>query len=221
MFTLPKYGKIHNNFMQKDDLKIIFEDDFLIAVNKPAGILVVPTDKGEKHTLTNVLNEIVNLRGVPFTICPCHRLDRDTSGIVLFAKNKEMEQKMFAEFKNRRIKKKYIALVSGWPKYNNGIIDKRIDGMEAVTKYQVIKKREGYSILEVEPVTGRTNQIRIHLKIIGNPVLGERKYAFGRDFKVKFRRTALHARELAFIHPVTGKYITLKAEIPEDMKKMI
>lgn len=184
-------------------INIIFEDQYLLAVNKPSGMLVIPT-------LCNLVNAY-----------PCHRLDRDTTGIVLFAKDKETEQKMFLQFKQRRVKKKYTAFVSGYPKYNSGVIAKRIEGIEAITKYHVLEKKEGYSILEVEPITGRTNQIRIHLKSIGHPVLGERKYAFGKDFKVKFRRTALHAKELSFVHPVTGKIINLKAAIPEDMKKML
>lgn len=184
-------------------INIIFDDKYLLAVNKPQGMLVIPT-------LSNLVRAY-----------PCHRLDRDTTGIVLFAKDKETEQKMFRQFKQRRIKKKYIALVSGYPKYNSGVITKRIEGMEAVTKYHVVEKKEGYSVLDVEPITGRTNQIRIHLKSIGHPVLGERKFAFGKDFKVKFRRTALHAKELTFTHPVTGKIISLKAGLPEDMKRLI
>lgn len=202
-------------------INIIFEDNYLLAVNKPSGILVVQKEGGSERTLTEALNKIMADRGLDIKLYPCHRLDRDTSGIVLFAKDKQTEQKMFSQFKERRVKKKYIALVSGCPLKNYGIIDKRIEGIEAITKYRVLKRKSGYSILEVEPVTGRTNQIRIHLKYIGHPVLGERKYAFGRDFKIKFRRTALHARELSFLHPITRKLICLKAAIPEDMKNMI
>lgn len=184
-------------------INIIFEDSYLLAVNKPPRLLVIPA-------LADLMKAY-----------PCHRLDRDTSGIVLFAKDKETEQKMFQQFKERKVKKKYIALVRGWPRQASGVINKRIEGVEAITRYHVLKKKEGYSILEIEPITGRTNQIRIHLKAIGHPVLGERKYAFGKDFQVKFRRTALHARELSFIHPVTGKTIDLKAALPEDMKKLL
>lgn len=189
-------------------IDIIFEDEHLVAVNKSPGILVIPA-------LTNIVSKIAG------KVYPCHRLDRDTSGIVLFAKDKETEQKMFLQFKQRRVKKKYIALVSGCPREGSGIIDKRVEGIPAITRYRVMAKRAGYSVLEVEPITGRTNQIRIHLKSIGHPVLGERKFAFGKDFKVKFRRTALHAREISFVHPVTGKPIILRAILPEDMKKMI
>lgn len=189
-------------------INIIFEDKYLIAVNKSPGILVIPQ-------LTNIVSRIAG------KVYPCHRLDRDTSGIVLFAKDKDTEQKMFLQFKQRHVKKKYIALVAGYPKPERGVITKRIEGVPAITKYRVINKKEGYSVLEIEPVTGRTNQIRIHLKSIGHPVLGERKYAFGKDFKVKFRRTALHAEELSFIHPVTGKPINLKIDLPGDMSRMI
>jgi 23S rRNA pseudouridine1911/1915/1917 synthase len=202
-------------------LNIIFEDTFLIAINKAPGILVVPSPKKEQHTLTAVVNNFLAEKNPPETAYPCHRIDRDTSGIVLFAKDKDTEQKMFAQFKERQVKKKYIAFVTGAPEKPYGVINKRIEGMEAVTKYSTVKKMNGYSILEVEPFTGRTNQIRIHLKSIGHPILGDRKFAFGRDFKIKFRRTALHARELFFVHPFTGKHINLKASLPEDMKKMM
>jgi 23S rRNA pseudouridine1911/1915/1917 synthase len=202
-------------------LNIIFEDKYLVAINKPPGLLVVPSPKAEKYTLTSLVNNIFSERGLQEKAYPCHRIDKDTSGIVLFAKDKDTEAKMFIQFKERRVKKRYIALVTGHPEKPYGTINKRIEGMDAVTKYQVVKKMSGYSILELLPITGRTNQIRIHLKSIGHPILGERKFAFGKDFKVKFRRAALHARELSFIHPVTGKHVNIKASIPEDIKKMM
>ena len=102
-----------------------------------------------------------------------------------------------------------------------GIISTRIKGKEAATRYRVLERKDGYTVLGVETETGRTNQIRIHMKGIGHPLLGERKFAFGKDFRIKFRRTALHARQLRFVHPVTGRQIELKAAIPADMKKML
>jgi len=207
--------------MNSPEINILFDDKYLIAVNKPSGILVVPTPANERYTLTALLNKLLLERVPAECAFPCHRIDRDTSGIVLFAKEKDTEQKMFQQFKERKVKKKYIALVDGFLEKKNGVINKKIEGMNATTKYNVTKKMQGYSIVEVEPVTGRTNQIRIHFKLIGHPLLGERKFAFGKDFKVKFKRTALHARELNFAHPVTGKDIYLKASLPEDMKKMM
>lgn len=203
------------------NINILFEDDYLMAVNKPSRMLVVPTPKKEKHTLTNVVKEILAQRGVSRKIYPCHRLDRDTSGIVLFARDRDTEKKMYLQFKMRQVKKKYIALVSGCPRQAKGMILKKIAGKEAVTKYHILDKKEGYTVVAVETETGRTNQIRIHMKAIGHPLLGERKFAFGKDSKIKFRRAALHARKVSFLHPVTGRQIDLKAAIPDDMKKMI
>ena len=203
------------------NINIIFEDNYLIAVNKPSGLLVVPTPKKEKHTLVNIVKDILKERGSPRILFPCHRLDRDTSGLNLFAKSREIEHEIFLAFKDRKVDKKYIALISGCPRKIKGTIIEKINNKEAVTHYEVISRKEGYSVVEVKPETGRTNQIRIHFKSIGHPLLGERKYAFGKDFKVKFRRTALHARELSFTHPITGKKIYLKASIPDDMKKML
>ena len=202
-------------------LNILFEDEYLLAVNKPAGLLVVPSPQGEQKTLLSILGKIMLGRGCNGRIHPCHRLDRDTTGIVLFAKDAKTRDDMFSLFKQRAVKKSYLALVTGIPFKKTGVISKKIDGVLAITKYNILSRKQGYSVLEVEPVTGRTNQIRIHLKSIGHPVLGERKYAFGKDFTVKFKRTALHAEKVTFPHPVTGKTIYLKAAVPEDMKKML
>jgi len=203
------------------NINILFEDDYLMAVSKPPRLLVVPTPKKEKRTLTNVVKEILGQRGYSRKVYPCHRLDRDTSGIVLFARDRETEAKMILQFKKSQVKKSYIALAVGRLERERGIISTRIKGKEAATRYRVLERKDGYTVLGVETETGRTNQIRIHMKGIGHPLLGERKFAFGKDFRIKFRRTALHARRLRFVHPVTGRQIELKAAIPADMKKML
>ena len=192
------------------NIPIIYEDEWLLVADKPSGLLTVPTPKNEKRTLTSILN-----------LYPCHRLDRETSGLIIYAKNKNIQQKMMDEFRARRVKKAYLAFVRGLPYKNQGEIKNRIEGLNAETRYKVIEKRGDFAILEVNPLTGRTNQIRIHLKQIGHPVLGETKYAFRRDFKIKAKRLMLHAAGLEFRHPASGKLLQLKSGLPDDFKQFL
>lgn len=152
---------------------------------------------------------------------PCHRIDRDTSGVILFARGKANQKWMMEAFRQRRIKKKYIALVQRKLKTPAGEIRNAIEHRFALTRYRVIRIKRAFSVVEAFPVTGRTNQIRIHFKQIGHPLVGERKYAFGKDFPLKFRRTALHALELVWPHPVTKKMIKTAAPLPQDMEAFI
>ena len=184
--------------------------DGLLVVDKPTGLLTVPTPKKELRTLTSILN-----------LYPCHRLDRDTSGAIIYAKNSTVQQKMDEIFRQRRIKKTYTAFIRGIPHKEQGVIQYRIEGLSAQTQYKVIEKRKDFAILEVNPLTGRTNQIRIHLKQIGHPILGETKYAFRRDFAIKAKRLCLHARFLEFAHPVTNNNLKLTAGIPLDLEDFL
>ena len=202
-----------------------------MVVDKPSGMLVIPTPKKETNTLTDILNRFLDGRGEGPNAYPCHRLDRETSGLIVYAKGKSAQRLMMDEFKNRAVKKTYTAFVGGTVKHTPGVgftvINKPVFNRNkkrnepAVTKYKVTRRMKDYTILEVEPVTGRTNQIRIHLAGIGHPVLGERVYAFRRDFKVKFNRVALHAGSLAFTHPVTKKRISFTSELPEDLEGLM
>lgn len=188
------------------NIPIIYEDQWLLIADKPSGLLTVPTPKNERRTLTSILD-----------LYPCHRLDRETSGLIIYAKDESTRQKMADEFRNRKVKKTYIAFVRGIPQKNQGEIKNRIEGLSAETRYKVIEKRKDFAILEVNPLTGRTNQIRIHLKQIGHPILGESKFAFRRDFTVKAKRLMLQAKELSFPHPVTGAPVQVRLEIAADM----
>lgn len=205
---------------------IIYEDDRLIVVDKPSGMLVIPTPKKETNTLTSLLNRELDERGVEANAYPCHRLDRETSGLILYAKGKKMQQLMMEEFRKKSVKKTYIAFAHGRIDKNSGIINKPIYNRnknrqdEAVTKYKVLEKRKNFTILEVEPVTGRTNQIRIHLKDMGHPLVGESVYAFRKDFALKFKRIALHAKEIEFTHPVTGERTKFSSPLPKDMEEL-
>ena len=202
-------------------IDIIYEDEYIIAVNKPAGVLVIPTSKNEKNTLTDRINEELNKRGMQIKSHPCHRIDRETSGVIIYAKGKKMQQKIMELFHGKKVSKKYIAVVNGIILDDEGEIKYSIENKPAVTLYKVIKRNEDYTVCEVEILTGRTNQIRIHFKNIGHPLLGETKYAFRKDFKIKFKRTALHSAEIRFIHPQTNEEMTFTAPVPEDMKRFM
>ncbi|MDD5173667.1 MAG: RluA family pseudouridine synthase [Candidatus Omnitrophota bacterium] len=210
--------------------KIVYEDEQLIVVDKPSGMLVIPTPKRETNTLTDLLNrDLDELRSGPgqANAYPCHRIDRETSGLIVYAKGKSIQRIMMDEFKKRAVKKTYIAFVNGRVAKDFDIINKRIYNRnknrfdEAVTKYKTIERREGFTIIEAEPVTGRTNQIRIHFKEIGHPLVGESVYAFRKDFKLKFKRVALHASYIRFTHPATKKLLEFLSPMPGDMEAFL
>jgi 23S rRNA pseudouridine1911/1915/1917 synthase len=202
-------------------IPVAYEDEWFLIVDKPSGMLVIPTPKNERHTLTNLLNHDLAKRNTSYRLHPCHRLDRDTSGLIIYAKGKSAQQRMMEEFKKRRIKKTYIAFVQGRLKSGEGEIKSAVEGQASLTRYRVIKACWGFSVVEAQPVTGRKNQLRIHFKKIGNPILGERRFAFRKDFEIKARRLCLHAGVLEFTHPMTGKIIKVQSELPEKMKEML
>jgi len=203
------------------NIPIVFEDDWLVVADKPSGLLTIPTPKNESRTLTSILNNDLIEKGITYRLHPCHRLDRDTSGLVIYAKGKSIQQKMMDEFKARVVKKTYIAFVRGYPTKSEGEMKDPIEGQSALTRYKVIGKKEGFSVVEVSPVTGRTNQVRIHFKQLGNPIMGETKFAFRKDFTIKVKRLCLHAHTLEFKHPVTGKIISLEAVLPQAMEALL
>lgn len=210
-------------------IQVLYEDDYLIVFDKPSGVLVIPSPKKE----TNTLSDLVNANATSYKLHPCHRLDRDTSGVIIFAKGKQNQQLMMQEFQGSAVQKKYIAFVRGHLQRPQGEIripikdfhqnkfQKHLKPRPATTRYRVLQARKKFSVVEVVPVTGRTNQIRIHFSEIRNPLLGERIYAFGKDFDIKFRRVALHASETTFRHPVSKQWIEVKSELPEDMKTFL
>lgn len=207
----------------KNRYNIVYEDGYLIVVNKPSGMLVVPTPKRETNTLTDLLNDELDSRGVKINAYPCHRIDRETSGLVIYAKGKSIQQDMMEQFKRHLVKKTYIALVHGIVRKNSDTMKGNIYNQRRrktelmITKYRVLERRTDFTIAEVEPVTGRTNQIRIHFKELRHPLVGESVYAFRKDFKLRFKRVALHAKAIEFKHPVTGKGMNFNLPLPDDM----
>lgn len=202
-------------------IPILYEDQWLLIADKPAGLLVIPTPKNETHTLTGLLNRELIEKKISYRLHPCHRLDRDTSGLIIYAKGKMPQKKMMDAFKDRMIRKTYVAFVQGKLPESYGEIRIPIEERSALTAYKVIRQGKGFSVVEVKPSTGRKNQIRIHFKRIGNPVLGETKFAFRRDFNIKAKRLCLHATALEFTHPITGQKIRVESGLPEKMLELL
>ena len=192
-----------------------------MVVNKPAGLLCVPTPKNESRTLTSILNQNAQDKALGYRLHPCHRLDRETSGLLIYAKGKSTQQKMIDAFRNRLIGKKYIAFVHGKLSQPQGTISSAIEGKSAITKYKVIQEKSNYSVVEISPLTGRTNQIRIHFKNIQHPLVGEDKFAYRKDFALRFKRVCLEAKELNFKHPITGKDLNIDIDLAPDLKDFL
>jgi len=201
-------------------IKTIFEDNYLKIIDKPSAMLVIPAPN-KRRDLTSMLNKDLKIGRADFRLHPCHRLDYSTSGLVIYAKGKSIQKKMMQLFKEGKVKKTYIAFVHGIPDKKNGSIHIPIENKPAITEYKLLEKREGFSVLEVKPLTGRKNQIRIHFKNIGYPVVGEDKFAFRKDFKLRAKRLCLHAKKLEFMHPITKEYIRVETDLPLDMQNFL
>jgi RluA family pseudouridine synthase len=204
----------------------VFNDEYLIIVNKIAKILIQPSGRDKEPVLSDLIEKEIGQK-----VFPCHRLDRETSGLIIYAKSKNVQDNIMDQFRARKVEKKYIAFVKGRVKKKKGllkgyIIDREgeIFGekkKEAKTVYETIKEFNEWSVVELKPLTGRTNQLRIQLANIGHPILGESKYAFRRDFKVKFKRLALHAFYLSFIHPLSGEKTRVSIDLALDMSEFL
>ncbi|MBI4834310.1 MAG: RluA family pseudouridine synthase [Planctomycetes bacterium] len=202
-------------------IDIIYEDDYLMVVNKPANMLVISAPGKHERVLTDILNDLLRKRGLDVKAHPCHRLDYETSGVIIYAKGKKIQQEVMKQFHNQAIKKKYIAFVQGVLKRDSAELMNQIEGKPAETRYRVIERHRGFTVVEAEPVTGRTNQIRIQFVKLGYPLVGERRFAFARDYKLKFRRTALHSSEINFTHPVSQKPLHFSVPLPDDMNSLL
>ena len=210
----------------KIQIPVLYEDENCLVFNKPSGLLVIPTDKNEDHTLVNIVNQKQAAGG---HLYPAHRLDRDTTGVILFAKGKDNQQKLMQFFKEKEVHKTYIAFVHGRvtePRgkiripikdFNQRKFAPHLPAQSALTHYEVEDYYKDFTVVKVMPITGRTNQIRIHFTKIGHPLVGEDKYAFRRDFVLRFRRTALHALRLEWPQMTGNGMIIVEAPLAKDM----
>jgi 23S rRNA pseudouridine1911/1915/1917 synthase len=214
---------------EKIPLEILFEDQQLIAVNKPAGMLVHPSHRQKRSTLLNALSFHLNQGSKKVRPGLVHRLDRETSGVMLVAKDLKTHRSLSRQFQKKTVEKLYLAMVEGSIKSAAGVIEAPIgrfaeekrwgvktDGNYAVTNYRVVGYAADVSLLELQPVTGRTNQLRIHCESIGHPIVGDVRRG-GREFE----RLCLHAWRLSFDHPATHERISLEAAPPNWVRAQI
>ena len=219
-------------------VEILYEDNDIIVVNKPKGMVVHPANGNPDGTLVNAIMSICkdSLSGIGGEIRPgiVHRLDKNTSGAIIIAKNDKAHINLSEQLKNHEIKKTYIALVRGIVKENNATINmpigrskkdrKKMDvdknGKEAITHFKVLKRYKDCTLLEINIETGRTHQIRVHLSHIGYPIIGDEVYSNGKN-KWNIVGQCLHAKSLDFMHPITGKQIHIEAGLPEYFQKIL
>ncbi len=216
-------------------LDIVYEDEDVIVVNKPQGMVVHPAPGHPNHTLVNALLYHSPLSTINGSIRPgiVHRIDKDTSGLLMVAKNDQAQQSLSAQLKAKTNTRLYIALVHGNIKENEGTIDAPIgrspkdrkkqavisEGRPAVTHFKVLKRYGTYTLIQCQLETGRTHQIRVHLKYIGHPVAGDPLY--GPKKTLKGNGQFLHASVLGFKQPRTGEYLEFKAPLPEVFTKIL
>lgn len=213
-------------------LSILYEDEDLLAVNKPAGMVVHPSHGHYMDSLANAVVSYYRQQGTAITIRSVGRLDKDTSGIVVFAKNQTACARLSAQRTSGIFQKEYLALTSASPVPSSGTICTAIckensslmkmkttqNGLPAITHYQVLQVYHGYASVLLHLETGRTHQIRVHMSAIGHPLLGDSLYGGPQEL---IRRTALHAFRCHFCQPFSGKPIHLKAPIPQDMEALM
>lgn len=215
-------------------LQIVYEDDDVLVVNKQRGMVVHPAPGHYSGTLVNGLlsycKELSQINGLlrPGIV---HRIDKDTSGLLMVAKNDHTHVALAEQLKDHSTTRKYVAIVHGQLEHERGTIDAPIgrdphnrqqmavvkEGKQAVTHFHVLERFSNYTLVELQLETGRTHQIRVHMKYIGYPVAGDPKYGPAKTLSIKGQ--ALHAQGLGFTHPRSGKRIELEAPLPEDMQR--
>ena len=235
--TLPEPIELD---VKAEDIKlnILYEDSDVIVINKPKNMVVHPAPGNYTGTLVNgLLYHCNDLSGINGVIRPgiVHRIDKDTTGILVIAKNDEAHNSLAKQFKDHSIKREYYALVEGRFSKESGIIDKPLgrnkkdrlkmdiveDGRRAVTHYEVLEQYDkGVSLIKCTLETGRTHQIRVHMASVGHPLIGDMIYGFKKQ-KFKIEGQALHAKTLGFIHPKSGEYVEFTSELPEYFEELI
>jgi 23S rRNA pseudouridine1911/1915/1917 synthase len=223
---------------QAIDLTVLFEDDWLLVIDKPAGLVVHPAPGHWEGTLVNAL---LHRWGTskpdldPARLGIVHRLDKDTSGVLVIAKDAATMAALGRQFRRREVRKQYLALAHGRLRTDTGLIDRPIarhplhrkrmavreHGRTAVTRYEVLERFDRATFLRAIPETGRTHQIRVHLAALGHPILRDATYGTSRAPLVSLGRHALHAASIAFQHPATAERLTVSASLPADFEQAL
>ena len=214
------------------EYNIIYEDQHIIVIDKMAGLLSMATENEKRTTVYSLLSKHVKKQDRDNKIFIVHRLDRETSGLMLFAKSEAVKDKLQETWKDTVIERTYIAVVEGTVEKQEGTITSYLSedkvfkmhsspnpgsGKEAITHFSVLKKNNAYSLLKVNLETGRKNQIRIHMQEMGHSIVGDKKYGAAAN---PIKRLGLHAQQLSFIHPVTGKKMNFETKIPRVFMRL-
>ncbi len=211
---------------------IVFEDDNIIVVNKPSGLLTISTSKEKERTLFHIVREYLVSKDKNSKVFIVHRLDKDTSGIVILAKNEKIKKQLQDNWNEYVSLREYVAIVHGHlkkkddrivqmlseTKTNLVYVSKKDDAKEAITNYKVIKENEDYSLVNINIETGRKNQIRVAFSSLGNPILGDKKYS---NIKDGLNRLYLHANRLKIYYPIIKKDILFEVANPSEFKKIM
>lgn len=223
-----EWPRFYNRRMQ-----LVYEDSDIIVINKGYGLLSMGNDKVKEGTAYSILKDYVKWQDPRNKIFIVHRLDRDTSGLMMYARNPEAKEAMQHNWNNMVLERKYLAVVEGKVDDDEGEVrsylaensqyevystDNPDEGQLAVTRYKVLKRANGYSLLEVSLDTGRKNQIRVHMKDLGHPIAGDRKYGARTS---PIHRLALHAQTLRFVHPVTRRQMSFSTPVPASFASMV
>ena len=226
LVQILKKRNVHE--FHSDKVKIIYEDAFLMVVNKSNGILTSPSSGNSAKTVKDLLNEYVKHQSKFLSVHTVHRLDRETSGLLIFAKRRDVQKAFMDNWKGHVIDRRYVAVVEGevekdegtvtsWLKDNKMFVtySSPIDngGQYAVTHYRTMQRLKGFSLLELVLETGKKNQIRVHMQDIGHPIVGDYKYGSHFD---PVGRVALHAIRIAFYHPITHELLDFETPVPDD-----
>ena len=218
-----------NIIANKMNLDIVYEDEGLLILNKPAGVAVHPSIEHYDNSLASGVKYYFESKGIAKKIRPVNRLDLNTSGLIVFAKNEYIQESLIRQMKNNIFKKEYLAIVDGYLENKKGIIDEPIarkensiiercvskNGKSAITEYEVIKEKDNYSLIKCKLLTGRTHQIRVHFAYIGHPLIGDTLY--GKKSNL-IDRQALHSCKISFCNPITGKNMSFE-NIPDFLEK--
>lgn len=214
-------------------LDIIYEDEDLLVLNKPAGMPIHPSLNNYTNSMANALAYYFQSQGKPFIFRCCNRLDRDTSGLTIVSKHLVSGSILSDMTKHREVHREYLAIARGSVTPSEGtiqaplgrkegtIIERTVDwehGEDAVTHYKVVKEANGHSLVSLRLETGRTHQIRIHMKYLGYPLIGD--YLYNPDMEYMTRQ-ALHSHHMEFTHPITGEHMSFTAPLPEDMARVM
>lgn len=217
--------------MALEGVTVLYEDDDIIVVEKEAGLLSIATNKGPELTVHRQLMNYVKQAHVNNRVYVVHRLDRDTSGVMVFARSEKVKHQLQENWNKVVLERMYTALVEGKVKRDSGTIESWLKesktykmysnqtdngGKKAITHYQLVKQNSNFSLLEVNLETGRKNQIRVHMQDLGHPIVGDKKYGATSN---PMKRLGLHASTLVMIHPTTGKKMSFKSSVPKKFQK--